>query len=54
MTFGGAAFARYWINRRSVQRKWYNNVFAELETVEKQNAVFYPMCFISFAHPSIW
>ena len=40
VTFGGAALARYWINRRTAQRKWYDNVFAELETAGKQNAVF--------------
>ena len=40
VTFGGAALARYWINRRNVQRKWYERVFEELETAGKQNAVF--------------
>ena len=38
--FGSAALARYWINRRTAQRKWYENIFAELETAGKQNAVF--------------
>ena len=37
---GGTALARYWVNQRSAQREWYDNVFAELETVGKQNAVF--------------
>ena len=40
MLFSGAALARYWINKRNVQRKWYEHVFAELETAGKQNAVF--------------
>lgn len=40
ITFGGTALARYWINRRSAQRTWYESIFTELETVEKQNAVF--------------
>ena len=38
--FGGTALARYWINRRSAQRVWYERVFAELETAGKQSAVF--------------
>lgn len=38
--FGGAALAEYWINRRTVQRKWYEHIFEELETAGKQNAVF--------------
>ena len=37
---GGAALADYWINRRTVQRKWYEHIFEELETAGKQNAVF--------------
>ena len=40
VTFGGVMLARYWIKQRSAQRKWYNHVFTELETVGKQNAVF--------------
>lgn len=40
VTFGGAALAGYWIKQRSVQRKWYDRVFAELEASGKQNAVF--------------
>ena len=40
VTFCGAALARYWIYQRNEQRKWYNSVFAELETAGKQNAVF--------------
>lgn len=40
VTFGGTALAGYCINRRSAQRAWYNRVFAELETVGKQNAGF--------------
>ncbi len=40
MIFGGTALAVYWIKRRTVQRKWYESVFAELETAGKQNAVF--------------
>ncbi len=40
VTFGGIVLARYWINRRNIQRKWYEHVFEELETTEKQNAVF--------------
>ena len=40
VTFGGAALARYWINQRSARRQWYTNMFKELETVGKQNAVF--------------
>ena len=37
---GAAALARYWINRRSAQRKWYEGMLTELETAGKQNAVF--------------
>ena len=40
ITFGGALLARYWINRRNIQRQWYERIFAELETAGKQNAVF--------------
>ena len=40
MTFSGTALARYWINRRNIQRKWYEHIFEELETTGKQNAVF--------------
>ena len=40
VTISGAALARYWINRRNVQRKWYERIFNELETAGKQNAVF--------------
>ena len=40
VTLGGAALARYWINKRDAQRKWYEHIFSELETVGKQNAVF--------------
>lgn len=40
MTFGGTALARYWINRRNMQRKWYEHVFEKLEAAGKQNAVF--------------
>ena len=40
VTLGGTALARYWVNRRNVQRKWYEHVFEELETSGKQNAVF--------------
>ena len=40
VVFGAAALARYWINRRNVQRKWYQRTFEELETSGKQNAVF--------------
>lgn len=40
VVLGGTLLARYWINRRIVQRQWYENVFAELDTVGKQNAVF--------------
>lgn len=40
MTFGGTALARYWINQRNIQRKWYEHIFEELETTGKQNAVF--------------
>ena len=40
MIFGGTALAVYWIKRRTVQQKWYESVFAELETAGKQNAVF--------------
>ena len=38
--FCGTALARYWIKRRNTQRKWYEHIFAELETAGKQNAVF--------------
>ena len=38
--FGGTALARYWIQKRNVQRKWYEQIFTELETAGKQNAVF--------------
>ena len=40
VTLGGTALARYWVNRRNMQRKWYEHVFEELETTGKQNAVF--------------
>ena len=40
VVISAAALARYWINRRNIQRKWYEGVFAELETAGKQNAVF--------------
>lgn len=40
MTFGGIALARYWINQRNIQQKWYEHIFEQLETTGKQNAVF--------------
>ncbi len=40
VTLGGTALARYWVNRRNVQQKWYEHIFEELETAGKQNAVF--------------
>ena len=40
MTLGGTALAQYWINRRNVQRKWYEHIYEELETAGKQNAFF--------------
>ena len=40
VTLGGAVLAGYWIKQRSIQRKWYDRVFAELEASGKQNAVF--------------
>ena len=40
VTFCGVALACYWIKQRSIQRKWYDHVFAELEASGKQNAVF--------------
>ncbi len=40
VTIGATALSVYWINRRNAQRKWYEGVFAELETAGKQNAVF--------------
>ncbi len=40
IVIGGEALAIYWINQRSIQRKWYDHVFSELEVVGKQNAVF--------------
>ena len=40
VTVGGTVLAKYWINRRKVQRKQYENIFMELETAGKQNAVF--------------
>ncbi len=40
VTFGGAALAKYWIKQRNVQRKWYDHIFTEMETMGKQNAVF--------------
>ena len=40
VVLGGTSLARYWINKRNAQWKWYENVLAELETVGKQNAVF--------------
>ncbi|MCI8803566.1 MAG: response regulator [Oscillibacter sp.] len=40
VTLGSAVLAAYWINRRTAQRKWYERVFAELESAGKQNAVF--------------
>ena len=40
VTLAGTALARYWVNRRNVQQKWYEHVFEELETAGKQNAVF--------------
>ncbi len=40
VVFGGTALARYWIERRSAQRAWYERVLGELETAGKQSAVF--------------
>ena len=40
VVFGGSALARYWINRRNLQQEWYKNMFTELESAGKQNAVF--------------
>ena len=40
LALGGTALALYWVNRRNAQRKWYDRVFAELESAGKQNAVF--------------
>ena len=40
VTFCGAALAGYWIKQRSIQRKWYDHMFADLEASGKQNAVF--------------
>ena len=40
VVFGSTALARYWINRRSAQKLWYERVFTELETAGKQSAVF--------------
>ncbi len=40
MVFGGVALASYWVNQRNAQRKWYEQVFKELESAGKQNAVF--------------
>ena len=40
VVFGGTSLARYWINRRMAQKKWYEGLFEEMRTVEKQNAVF--------------
>ena len=40
VTLGGTALALYWVNRRNVQRRWYDRMFAELESAGKQNAVF--------------
>ena len=40
IVFGGTALARYWVNKRSAQRTWYEKVFTELETAGKQSAIF--------------
>ena len=40
VVFGGSTMVTYWIRKRTIQRKWYENILAELKTVEKQNAVF--------------
>ena len=40
VTFGGMALAVYWINRRNEQRNWYDHMFSDLRSAEKQNAVF--------------
>ena len=40
VALGGTALAGYWIKQRAAQRKWYDHVFAELETAGRQNAVF--------------
>ena len=40
MALGAVLLARYWINRRNEQRKWYERMFSDLETAGKQNAVF--------------
>ncbi len=40
VTLGGVLLAKYWIERRSVQQKWYERIFKDLETAGKQNAVF--------------
>ena len=39
VSVGAAALARYWIVRRTVRRKWYDGLSAELEASEKQNAI---------------
>lgn len=40
VVFGAVVLSGYWVDRRTAQRKWYNSVFAELETAGKQSAVF--------------
>ena len=40
VALGAVLLARYWINRRNEQRKWYERMFSDLETAGKQNAVF--------------
>ena len=40
LTFCGVFLARYLIERRNIQRKWYEHIYEELETAGKQNAVF--------------
>ncbi len=40
VVFWGTVLARYWINKRNLQRQWYERLFEELQTVGKQNAVF--------------
>ncbi len=40
VTLGGAALAVYWIKQRSIQKKWYDHMFTELETAGRQNASF--------------
>ena len=54
ITFGGTALARYWINRRSAQRTWYESIFTGLRRWKNRTQSFCQMYLMSSARPSTW